>query len=414
MKLILLIVGVAASLFIFQNCNSKISNSQSQSLNAPAPGAFEPPPVLTIPTVPGAIAKSYQFSGEYKSSATDLSGIKFCRYPSLTDCRTDADGKSKGRSFFENTPLNPNTNLHIMKFEFISNGYLSKNRSAHFAVGLRGRVTQDANKDPIAINGRGFIIGYLGGHPANTANVACQTRHGEIETYHGDANLSDPAIPGNHLFAESCTDAVFQDGQLYKIEIYVSRDRKIGFKVFDGNSKIIHQYWKQDPTDYINLEFNQWFIGHVFDTAITSAAGNWNIIVQNIQFAESSASIESFFLQKMVAFQYGNQLVADNSVYQLPDVKTTGLSLGEYPALRTRVYGCANPANLIDNGTSCQNPADFRAIEFSGDGSFEKVGTRLKIIAASIESFPANTYKLLLRPNPADAQNQNSIQIVRP
>lgn len=414
-KSLLLLGAATTSLLIFQNCNtSKVASTQSDALSTATAPPVVTPPVLTVPTAPGAIVRGYQFSGEYRPAATDLSGIKLCRYPSLANCQTDADGKSKGRAFFENTPLNPASSLHVMKFEFISNGFLGKNTSAHFAMGLRGRVTTDANKDPVAINGRGFIIGYLGGHPNNAGNPACVTRHGQIETYHGDANLADSTIPGNYVFSESCTDTIFQDGQLYKIEIYVSRDRKIGFKIFDANSKIIHSYLKQDPTNHINLELNQWFIGHVFDSPITNTAGNWNFIIQNIQFAESNAAIEGFFVQKIVAFQYGTQLVADNTVYQLADVKTNGLSIGDYAPARTRVFGCANPTNLVDAGTSCQNPADFRVINFSGDDSFQKVGSRLKIIPASIDPFPANTYKLLLRLNPFDSQNQNSIQVVRP
>lgn len=411
-KRLMLLGAVAAALLVFQNCNtSKVAATQSEALSTPGETPVVTPPVLTVPTAPSAVVRGYQFTGEFKPTAGDLSGIKICRYPSLTGCQTDADGKSKGRAFFENTPLNPGSNLHVMKFEFISNGFLGSNTSAHFAMGLRGRITTDANKDPIAINGRGFIIGHLGGHPNNAGNPACEIRHGQIETYHGDANLADPAIPGNYVFSESCTDTIFQDGQLYKIEVYVSRDRKIGFKVFDGNNKIIHSYLKQDPTNYINPEFNQWFIGHVFDTPIANIAGNWNLIIQNIQFAESNAAIEGFFVQKIAAFQYGAQLVADNTVYQLADVKTNGLSLGDYAPARTRVFGCANPTNLVDAGTSCQNPVDFRVINFSGDDSFQKVGSRLKIIPASLDSFPANTYKLLLRLNPFDSQNQNSIQI---
>ena len=415
LKFILISIATTAVIFSFQNCNPKSSTFETKAIQSSSESSLgNTPLILTTPTAPGAVLKSYQFIGEYKSSSTDLSGIKICQFPSLTNCHSDADGKSKGRAFFENTPLNPSSNIHIMKFEFISNGYLSKNTSAHFAMGLRGRITLDANKDPISVNGRGFIVGYLGGAGYNTGNAACQIRHGEIETYHGDANLQDSSIPGNHLYPESCTDTIFEEGQLYKVEVYVSRDRKIGFKVFDANSKIIHSYLKQDPTNYIDPEFNQWFIGHVFDTPITSASGNWGLTIQNIQFAESNLSIESYFLQKLAAFQLGNQLVADNTVYTLAEVKEKGLSIGDYSPFRTRVFGCANPTNLIDAGTSCQNPADFRIINFSGDESFEKVGTRLKIIGASVDPYPANTYKLLLRINPFDSQNQNSIQVIKP
>lgn len=421
LRSVLFIMSSFGILFLFQNCSQAFKTDPNHqleatdSLSSNSEDESEPisqaNPSLNSPQV--APLKSYIFKSEYRRNSRDLSGVKVCDYPTMLNCLSDSEGRSKGRSIVNRTPLNAASNVQIMKFEFISNSYFAKNTSAHLAIGLRGRITLDAANNPVGINGRGFIIGYVGGHPTNIGQVSCQTRHGQIETYHNDASAKDSSIYGNHVFPESCTDSIFKDGVLYKVEVLVSRDRKIGYRISNENSKLLHSYLIQDPTNYIDLNLNDWFLAHVFDTPVTTSAGEWSFIIKNIQFSESNISIDRFFNQKVIQFQLGSQALNDNSLVTLDQIRNQGLGSVSYTAERGQVYGCASPVSAIDAGVACRNAEGFRAIKLSSDPAFVKIEDRLQVIPESFSAFPANTYKLILRLNPLDSQNQSTVRILK-
>ena len=408
-----LIFVLGLSLF-FQNCsvnNSQLNKDilgleqQVSGVNSPAGSSRAQPASSSA----NSALKSYAFVGEYRSSAADLSGIKICDYPSYANCKTDADGRSKGRSKFEAAPLSPSSNVQIMKFQFRSEGFLSNNLQSHFAMGLRGQITHDENQNPIGVNGRGFIIGYVGGRTENAGNQSCQTRHGQIESYYNDIGLTQPALGQNKVFAESCTDTIFEEQQTYNIEVYVSLDRKIGYKIYNSNNELLHQYLVQDPTNHISLGLNEWFIGHVFDTPVTSAQGNWKLIIQNIDFLESQLNIEEYFNSSIHGFTLGDTALANGQGVSYEGVQNYFLSLGDFSEQRTRVYGCANPVN----SEACLSAANYRQIGFASDESFEKIGKRLRLKFESLAPYPAGTYELFIRLNPADSQNQYRVKITK-
>jgi hypothetical protein len=338
-------------------------------------------------------------------------GNKVCDYPSLQNCHTNADSGSAGAMGIGDAGLSPNYTLHKMTFEFQSNGFFAKNPSAHFAVGLRGGITRNASGNPIAVNGRGFIIGTLGTDPRNNSNPACRLNMLEVESYHGDANLKDPSIPGNHVYSNTCTDTIFADGLWYKVELYVSSDRKIGVKVYDDQSHLIHTQLMQDLYDYLDPNLTNFFFGHVFENPVTSSAGNWNIIVKNVQTFGAVDSIDNYFKTPLINFSLGTSPLPDNSLVTYNQVKNIGVYVNSFPAARTRIYGCANLLDQVDSGTGCRVAADFRIINFVGDNSYVEVGSSLQLLAAPLLNFPVNVYKLVLRINPESYYNQITLQV---
>lgn len=365
----------------------------------------------TLPSL--TVAKSYPgfvFSANYRSSETDLTGVKVCEYPNNTNCKTDADGKSKGRSFTESSGLNASSNVHKISFDFYSNGYFLNNRDAHLAIGIRGNITNDSNNQPIAVNGRGFIVGQLGGIPINAVNPTCINDMSQIETYHGDEYIKNNATPGNHVFPTTCSDSLFVDYKWYHLESFVSADRKIGYKVFDENSKLIHSALMQDPYNYIGGNLTDWFVGHVFDTHIASTSVSWSMTLKNIQLAESNAAIEDFFIEPVLSFYLANAVLTDNSLVTVNDLNTKILSIGEFSSLRTRIYGCAGPAVNVEAG-ACSNKSEFRVINRSSDGSFVSAGNRLNILPSSLDSYPSDIYKLVIRLNPDSDYKQITVRI---
>ncbi len=359
------------------------------------------------------VAKTYPgfiFSANYRASESDLTGVTICDYPNKSNCKSDADGKSKGRSFTESSGLSANSNVHKISFDFYSNGYFANNRDAHLAIGLRGNITNDSNNQPIAVNGRGFIVGQLGGIPINAENPTCLNDMAQVETYHGDEYIKNNAIPGNHVFPKTCSDSLFVDYKWYHLESFVSADRKIGYKIFDENLKLIHSSLMQDPYNYISGNLTDWFVGHVFDTRIMNSSVSWSMTLKNIQLSESNAAIEDFFIEPVLNFYLANTVLADNSLVSLNDLGTKILSIGEFGNLRTRIYGCAGPAINVDSG-ACSNKSEFRVINRSSDGSFVSAGSRLNTLASSLDSYPSDIYKLVIRVNPDSDYKQITVRI---
>ncbi|NUN06253.1 MAG: hypothetical protein HUU57_10880 [Bdellovibrio sp.] len=354
----------------------------------------------------------YKFSANYRSSPQDLSGMIVCEYPSGEECASDADGKSQGRMQLHETGLSASARVHKMSFEFLSKGYFAKNPEAHFAIGLRGDVTKDAKGDPISVNGRGFIIGQLGQDGRNAGNAACARDMAQIETYHGDVAMTNKSIPGNHIFSSSCSDAIFKDDLWYRLELYVSIERKIGYKVYDQNQNLLYSHLMQDPTDYLNPNLTKWFMGHVFDSPVKSSAGNWSITVKNIILSESNDAIENSFNEPLMSFYLAGNKLAENSLVTTEQMANDALSIGSFPALRWRVFGCANPETAVNAGT-CNDAKDFREILMSGDGAFVKDGTHLRFMESATVIYPSDTYKLILRANPQSSYKQTVVRILK-
>ena len=408
-KNILGTVGAMAVAFLpFQNCGQFSSVSQgSLAGGAPLFSNQSTRPNLTS----SSAVSGYIFYGQYGVNSNDPMGNKVCEYPSLQNCLTNADGASYGAMGISSSGLSSSSRLHKISFEFQSNGFLSKNPSAHFAMGLRGRITKNASGTPIAVNGRGFIIGTLGADPRNHSNAACASNMLEVESYHGDISLTDPSKPANHVFSDTCTDSIFHESLWYKLELYVSSDRKIAYKVFDPQSNLVAAQVIQDPYDYLDPNLTGFFFGHVFESPITSPDGNWNIIVKNIQTSESESAIEDSFQAPLLNFSLASTRLVDNSLVSFNQIKNMGVFANPFSDVRSRIYGCANPVVRVDSGLSCQAASDFRIINFSGDDSFVKVGSNLGILAAPILNYPADVYKLVLRTNPESTYNQVTIRI---
>ncbi len=417
-------LGAVALVLGYQNCSDNgfkvFTENSVNSINSepgplpsasptptPPPGETPQPPTPPAPTV---LTTGYVFSGEYRASPTDNTGTKICDYPSGANCHSDAEGKSKGAMVTAESKLSPKSPVQKISFEFMSNGFLANNRDAHFAIGLRGNTTRDSKNDPIAVNGRGFIIGQLGSDGRNAGNLACSNDMAQIETYHGDIYLNNPANPANHIFQDTCSDPLFVENRWYRMELYVSRDRKIGYKIYDGSSTLLHSVLMQDPYDYISLDLNDWFMGYVFNTRVTSPAQNWKLTLNNISFSESNSNIESFFTEPLFSFYLGGIPIPDNTLVSLDEITNKTLGVGNFPSLRTRIYGCAGPAAAVDAG-ACQRVDEFRVINRAGDASFVSVGNKLNVIPSSLASYPSNTYKLVLRANPGNSFKQITVRV---
>lgn len=401
------VILTAVTLVSFQNCSpggfAGLSSESSTSLDSSAASAR----FTNTQEVSG-----YTFSAKYRSNPQDLSGMIVCEYPSGQGCLTDADGKSKGRMQLHETGLSASARVHKLSFEFISNGYFAKNRQAHFAIGLRGDVTKDAKGDPISVNGRGFIIGQLGLDDRNAGNAACSRDMAQIETYHGDVSMENKSIPANHIFSSSCSDAIFKDDLQYRMELYVSIERKIGYKVFDQSGQLLFSHLMQDPTDYLNPNLTKWFMGHVFDSPVTSAAGNWSITVKNLILSESNDAIENNFNEPLMSYYLAGNRLAENSLVTTEQMSNDALSIGVFPELRWRVFGCANPESAVNSGT-CSDAKDFREILMSGDGTFRKDGAHLRFMESATGGYPSDVYKLILRTNPQSSYKQTVVRILK-
>lgn len=397
-----------ATLVLFQNCDgfqaidllgSKVSSVGAQNANGTNRDV--------IMSLESAIpAEGYIFRGKYGVNPLDPKGRQVCDYPALTNCRT-----KEGDAVSQTTGLQPSSRLHVMGFDFQSNGFFSNNPNAHFAVGLRGHLTRDANKTPVAINGRGFIVGTLGSDARNNSNPACGKNMIETESYHGDAGLANPAIPYNHVFSDTCTDAVIAEGAWYHLELYVSADRKIGFKVFDEQSRLLHSNLMQDPYSYLGSESNDLFFGHVFGEDVTSPTTSWDLIVKNVRFSQIDAPIESYFQNTEMSFILGATALANNTSLLSEQAKNAGLYVGPFAPARTRFFACANKLDRVDAGVSCLLAKDFRVVDFAGDESFTKAGASLRVLDGPLKDYPPDKYKLVIRLNPESSWNQATVQV---
>lgn len=295
------ILYLASSLFVvllfFQNCNSgmALSDSDPISLNTFSSSTENIPP--KDPTEIIFSGGSYIFYGKFNVNPNDPKGNQVCNFPSLNNCSTSANGKSRGALIEKNSGLDPKARLHKMTFDFQSNGFLAKNPAAHIAVGIRGRITEDLAGDPVAVNGRGFLIGHHagGGDPRNNNNPACLTNMLQVESYHGDISRIDPKIPANHIFSDTCTGSIFSEAVWYKLELYVSTDRKIGYRVLDQNSKLIRSFLISDPYNYLDPNIADFFLAHVFENDVLNPNGNWNFIIRDVKLIQSESNIEKYF-----------------------------------------------------------------------------------------------------------------------
>lgn len=406
-------VGAALMLIGFQNCapNNSFQLPQSDLEGTTSLLSQDEAVKATAVLDDGT---GFIFSGVYGVNPNDPTGNQVCDYagyPRKKNCRTNADGMSQGAAIVKTTRLSASASIHKVRMQFQSNGFLTKNPEAHMALGLRGRITKNAQGNPVAVNGRGMIIGHLGGDSRNKGNPTCANSMLQIESYSGDAGQPNSGIPANQIFSETCTDSVFKEGQWYTLEMYVSRDRKIGFKVFDSSGELLDSSIYQDAYDYVDLNLTDFFVAHVFESNISSPSGNWNFIVKGITLSEVGGSIESQFSRKPISLFLGSAVKANNYVVTVSNLNNPGVFIGNFSSSRRRVFGCANPKANVDSGAVCNKASDFREISFSGDSSFSFSNKKLKILAGPLANYPRDIYKLVIRTNPESAYNQVSVVV---
>lgn len=302
-KILLSLSGLFILGLLFQNCNSNL-NAQKHLLKASSllsgSNLLLDRNPLNVNNVTNSkyhsTSRGFIFYGKHEVALQgfDKTGAQICDYPSLNNCHVNAEGRGRGASTIINSGLNPNSNVHAVSFQFYSDGFLTKNINSHFASGLRGTLFTDKDGNSIGVEGRGAILGNLWGIPKNQSNSACQGMMMQIESYFASQHLANKG-PGNDVFPASCSGAIFHEKTYYNMEVYVSRDNKIGYIVKDVNGVVLTKKLISDPYDLIDKNLTGFFIAHVFDIDINSKNDEWSFIIDKINFKESNSSIEGFF-----------------------------------------------------------------------------------------------------------------------
>lgn len=406
---------ICFALFFFQNCqrnmfsvtNDPVSNVDHSSPSEPT--VIDSASISSLSLLPNKDdslpsyqnqkhISGFQFFSEYRANINDVSGNRVCDYPSLKSCRSETDGPSRGTGIWGPSGLNSKAKLHRMRFDFISNKYFSNKPGGHIAFGIRGDLTLNSNGDPTSVYGRGFVIGNLSAASPNISNPACQFRIAQIESFFGN----------NQIFPETCSDSIFLDGRLYSLELLVSSDGKIGYKVYDDQKKQIYSSLIKDPNNNLNPNFTGWFSGHVLDGRVTSPEGNWNYIIKDIILDESNTvNIEDEF-RKLTISTFINQITVPND--SVARAFLDEVSIGDFTNSRTRVFGCAGPIYNAKN--DCQNISNFRVMYIQTDTTqiidetFKRVGSRIVIRHEILNNLPKDLYRLTLRLNPADTRSE--------
>lgn len=345
-------------------------------------------------------AKGFILSGKSSLvSSENPKGNEVCDYPSKSSCvYTETAYRGKGASRILHTNLNPDANIHIVKFKFFSDKYFEYNPSAHFALALRGKSYFNNENSAIGHDGRGIIIGNISSR--NMGNPACDPTILQIETFSASNMLFRGRPEGNAVFPETCSTKIFNDGVWYTIEVYVSLDLKIGYKIKDSLGQLIVKQMIKDPTDFIDRSLNDFMIAHVFDE-VPTVGRNWSIIVDQISFSESNQSFEAYFGVPAVSFYLGNQKLKSGEKISMAQIKSQGLFIGPFHSLINNVYGC------FSNESLCETFEQYKNL-FS-HSTFDKTGEKLKLNLEAIKQMPKDVHTLKVRTNPMASWDQVTV-----
>lgn len=419
-KTIFILISVTVVGVFFQNCNSSLSSQKNFKAASGLLGNFS---MLNSKYLSSATnSESFYSSGrgfifygklDIAQNSADKTGAQICDYPSLTNCHTHADGLGRGASTAMRSGLDPSLNVHIATFQFYSDGFLTKNKNSHFALGIRGTYYLEKGVD-----GRGAILGNLWGIEKNQANPLCQGMMMQVESFFKINELAGKG-PGNTVYPETCSGAIFQERTTYNMEIYVSRDNKIGYKVKDANGKLIIEKLIQDNYDLIDKNLTDAFIAHVFDIEIINRSDEWRLIIDKIHFSGSNSAIENFFSQPVsspVSVSVAQPSVQNPAsqavstkgpepIRQVPSVVPFKAVDGSYGngAIVTRIvqqiYGvgpdvkaCTNPMSQYNN--ACKNSSDFRLLKDAwGAQAYDTVNNVWSInMDISADGYPFQDY----------------------
>ena len=394
---IFVLASTAVLTLLFQNCNN-LSSQKNLRLPSNLLGSYSflnSAPSFSTAKVEDYYSNSrgFIFYGKYDiaHNSADKTGAQICDYPSLSNCHVHAEGQGRGASTIMNSGLNPNSNVHLTTFQFYSDGFLTKNKDSHFALGLRGTFYLGKGVD-----GRGAILGNLWGIEKNQANPDCHGMMMQVESFFASNAIANKG-PGNTVYPETCSGALFKERTLYNMEVYVSRSNKIGYKVKDTNGRLIMQKIIQDSYDLIDKNLTDAFIAHVFDININSRSDEWSLIIDKINFTESNSTIESFFPSAVPRpTQQPNSSppppvvtppVVTPPVVIPPVTPSTAVpfraedfSYGDgviIKQIHQKIYGvgfeakaCTNPMSQYNN--ACKNISDFRPLkEAWGAGAYD-------------------------------------------
>ena len=185
-----------------------------------------------------------------------------------------------------------------MSFTFKSNNYFLANPGGHFAFGLRGelRNTKQDGKEAGA-DGRGIILGNVGGDDRNKGKVNCGNGIAEVESFSRYAFSIGLSPRANEIFPETCSGPILQDDKYYKVEIDVTSDAFILYRIYDSSGRLLQKNFIHDhAASRLNPELVGWFIGHVFDATtdqkdndgdgiVDNESANWSFLIDNLKIS---------------------------------------------------------------------------------------------------------------------------------
>lgn len=426
-KLILVFISTTVLGLFFQNCNSTLSSQKNFKVASGLLGNFS---LLSSKYSTSnanldsfySSSRGFIFYGKYDiaQNSADKTGAQICDYPSLKNCHTHAEGRGRGASTVMRSGVDPSLNVHVATFQFYSDGFLTKNKNSHFALGIRATYYLEKGVD-----GRGAILGNLWGIEKNQANPLCQGMMMQVESFFKINELAGKG-PGNTVYPETCSGAIFQERTTYNMEVYVSRDNKIGYKVKDANGNLISEKLIQDSYDLIDRNLTDAFIAHVFDIEILNRSDEWRLIIDKINFSGSNSAIENFFSRPVsppvavpVAQPASNPVPAPAPVPSQPapapatepsreapavvvPFKTEDQSVGNgaiVTRLIQKIYGvgpdvkaCTNPMSQYNN--ACQNISDFRFLrDVWGSQAYDAANNVWRInVDVSADGYPFQSY----------------------
>lgn len=388
---ILSLLGATVTLVLFQNCSGGVSSgSPLYSFTA-----------LTDNEI-------FNINSGLRFRDRSVASPEVCDFPSLANCVNNTQGSKRGQMRYWETGLDPASPLHKLSFTFRSNGYLLRNSQAgqHLVIGLRGRVAYNDLREPTGLNGRGFILGAM-----SSTNSTCTSRMLASRGDYDDAHTANPLLLANQIFTNTCSDQLIQDGQNYQVELFVSRDGKIGVRVFDENQVLLHSSLSTDPNGFLNPNLTGAFFGYENPSALTNANEDWDFTLSNIQASASNESIESYFQQPFLSFYLGANSLSDNSQISIFDLNNPGASVGQFQQ-RTRVFACLATEASVDS--FCGTSTHFSEISFTSNPYFIYQDQKLSFNGSALLSgLPTGVYTVVVRTNP-ESSTESRLRINKP
>ncbi|MBC7540457.1 MAG: hypothetical protein H7281_16655 [Bacteriovorax sp.] len=293
--------------------NSTSSESEGGNIFSAEPSASSGYAKAFSPTeleIYGKVPNKTNFTfTQSKSAPTSISffskgkSIEVCKSElGTTKCSKDSDGPSMGRTAFGLPVENKAKDfIHRMSFTFKADNYFTSNPGGHFAFGLRGelRNTKQDSKEAGA-DGRGVIFGNIAGDKRNAGFAKCGNGIVEAESYSRDAFAKGLSPRANEIFPETCSGSIFQDNKYYKVEIDVTRNTYILYRLYDSSGKLLQKnYVKDQPSTRIDPGLVGWFIGHVFDVTtdqkdndgdgiVDNESSNWSFLIDNFRISSGA------------------------------------------------------------------------------------------------------------------------------